>query len=79
MKIDVDIPVDARRFRLMMGSVPIPMVVVVVMIITTFIAAVAAGQSKYDSAKEKKGTQHVFERVLHNFLFKYINLKSCQM
>jgi hypothetical protein len=54
MKIDVDIPVDARRFRLMMGCIPIPMVVVVVVIITTFIAAVAAGQSKYDCAEEKK-------------------------
>jgi len=37
-----------------MGSVPFPMVVVVVMIIAAFIAAVAARQSKYDSAKEKK-------------------------
>ena len=54
----------------MMGSVPLPMVVVVVVVVAAFIAAVAARKSKSDSAKEKKGTQHVFERVLHNFLFK---------
>ena len=53
-----------------MGSVPFPMVVVVVMIIAALVARVAARQCKYDSAKEKKVTQHVFERVLHNFLFK---------
>ena len=52
--IDVDVPVDARRFRLMMSCVPVAMVVVVVMIIAAFIAAVAARQSKYDGAKEKK-------------------------
>jgi len=49
----------------MMGSIPFPVVVVVVMIIAAFIAAVATRQSKYDSAKEKSETQHVFERVLH--------------
>jgi hypothetical protein len=38
----------------MMGSVPFPMVVVVVMIIAALVARVAARQSKYDSAKEKK-------------------------
>ena len=53
-----------------MGSVPFPMVVVVVMIIAALVARVAARQCKYDSAKEKKVTQHVFERVLHNNLFK---------
>jgi hypothetical protein len=55
----------------MMGSVPFPMVVVVVMIIAALVARVAARQCKYDSAKEKKVTQHVFERVLHKICLMY--------
>jgi hypothetical protein len=77
--IDVDIPVDARGFRLMMGWVPFPMVVVVVVVVTTFVAAVAVRQGKYNSAKEKSETQHVFERMLHKICLKYSYLKSCQM
>ena len=67
---NVGTPVDARRFRLMMGSIPFPMVVMVVMIVAALVAPVAARQSKYNCAKEKKETQHVFDRVLHSFLFK---------
>jgi hypothetical protein len=63
----------------MMVSVPFPMVVVVVVVITAFIAAIAARQSKYDSAKEKSETQHVLERVLHKICLSIIYLKSCQM
>ena len=77
--IDVDVPVDARRFRLMMGSVPFTVVVVIVMIIAALVARVAAGQSKYDSAKEESETQHVFERVLHKICLSIFYLKSCQM
>jgi hypothetical protein len=55
----------------MMGSVPFPMVVVVVMIIAALVAGVAARQSKYNSAKKKKGTQHVFDRVLHKICLMY--------
>ena len=77
--IDVDIPVDAGRWRLMMRFVPFTVVVVVVVVVTTFVAAIAARQGKYDSAKEKSETQHVFERVLHKICLKYSYLKSCQM
>jgi hypothetical protein len=69
--VDVYVPIDARRFRLMMSCVPIPVVMVVVMIIAALVAGVAARQSEYNGAKKKKGTQHVFDRVLHKICLMY--------
>jgi hypothetical protein len=44
--IDVDIPVDPCWLRLVVGSVPFPVVMAVAMVIAAFIAGVAAGETE---------------------------------
>jgi len=44
--INIDTPVDACWLRLVMGSVPFPVVMVVAMVIATLIAGVATGEKE---------------------------------
>lgn len=76
MKIYVDIPADARRLGLVMCRVPFPVVVVVVMVVAAFVAGIATGQGKCDSAKEENDAQHIFDCMLHKEWFKYIVSKT---
>jgi hypothetical protein len=79
VNIDVDIPANPGRLRLMMCTVPFPVVVVVAMVVLAFVAAIAACQGKCNSAQKENEAQHVFDCVLHKEWFlSILFLKSCQ-
>jgi hypothetical protein len=63
--INVNIPVYSGWLRLVVSSIPLPVVVAVVMIVAAFVACIAATQGKHHGPKEENEAQHVFNCVLH--------------